>query len=322
MRPLRLFCAAALVLYAGTPAQAAWNNVFQVCCNTCGHAAPAVAMYTDPCAPACPPVCTTRYVQRTYYAPVTTYKQTTYSVPVTTYRTSYYYEACTSYRYSCYYDPCTCRYQQVAQPVTSYRLRSKCCPVTSYLQRTCMTPVTTMQAYSYYEPQTTCCNTTTGAPVTSLPPGAVPSTAPPSGSESREQDRSGGLPPMPPESSEDRGMPASDKRGYPPMPPASDSSFRPAPPVRFDRIASRGNVEGRVVDAARVPRSAARVLFVSTEERRTQHTATASGDGQFRANLAPGGWLVYTYDADGKPVFSRRIDVPAEKGFAFTLVSR
>jgi hypothetical protein len=318
MRPIRLLFAAALLAAGGADAKAAWNNVFQVCCNTCGTPAPAVAMYSDPCAPP-PPVCTTRYVQRTYYAPVTTYKQTTYSVPVTTYRTSYYYEACTSYRYSCYFDPCTCRYQQVAQPVVSYRLRSKCCPVTSYLQRTCMTPVTTMQAYTYYEPQTTCCTTTTGAPVAAPPAGAPPSAAPPSTDETRSLDR---LPPPPPGSSETRDNPASDTRGYSPSPYAPESTFKPAPPVRHDRMASRGTVSGKVVDGASVPRSAARVLFVSTAEKRDQHVAQASADGQFHAQLTPGGWLVYTYGPDGKPVFSRRIEVPNTDRVQVTLVCR
>ena len=131
------------------------------------------ARSADPgcCPQPCPQTtCTTRYVQRCYYQPVVTYKTNTYYEPVTTYRTSYYYQPVTSYRYSCYYDPCTCRYQSVATPQTCYQLRSRCCPVTSYLQRTCMTPVTAYQQSFYYEPVTTCCTTTTGAPVASLPP--------------------------------------------------------------------------------------------------------------------------------------------------------
>src|SRR5262245_59959299 len=153
-------CALAALAAIANPAHAGWNNVFQVCCNHCGGtAAPAVAAYADPgCCPAPPTtVCTTRYIQRTYYQPVTCYRQSTYYQPVTTYRTSYYYEPVCSYRYSCYYDPCTCRYQTVATPVTSYRLRAQCCPVTTYLQRCCLTPVTTYRAACYYEPVTTCC---------------------------------------------------------------------------------------------------------------------------------------------------------------------
>lgn len=176
MRPFRgslWCCALAALAMANGSAQAAWNNVFQVCCHSCRGSnyvavpapAPAVSAYNG-CG--CQQ-CTTRYIQRCYYQPVTTYRQSCYLEPVTTYRTSYYYEPCTSYRYSCSYDPCTCSYQQVACPVTTYRLRSQCCPVTNYLQRCCLQPVTTYQQMTYYVPQTTCCTTTIGAPVAAPP---------------------------------------------------------------------------------------------------------------------------------------------------------
>lgn len=185
MRPFRgslWCCALAALTMANGSAKAAWNNVFQVCCHNCQSsnyvAAPApVAAAPAPCG-GCQQ-CTTQYIQRCYYQPVTTYRQSCYMEPVTTYRTSYYYEPCTSYRYSCYYDPCTCRYQQVAQPVTTYRLRSQCCPVTSYLQRCCMQPVTSYQQVTYYVPQTTCCTTTIGAPVAAPCPSAAPVSVPP-----------------------------------------------------------------------------------------------------------------------------------------------
>lgn len=338
MRPFSLGawgCALAAMVAVGTPAQAAWNNVFQVCCNTCRSPAPVVAAYAaDPCPPPCPPVCTTRYVQRTYYQPVVTYKAQTYTEAVTTYQTRYYSEPVTTYRYSCVYNPCTCRYESVAQPVTCYRLRAQCCPVTSYLQRTCMVPVTVQQPVTYYEPVTTCCTTTTGAPVAAPPAGAVtvPGTVAPGGVESREP-ASSLPPPPPPESRETRepipygsDMTRDRSPGYTPpgTMPRSESGFRGTPGVRFDRIASSGgsNVEGRLVDDARLPRGGVRVLFVSVEEKRTQFEATTTSDGVFRTRLASGGWLVYTFDARGKPVFSRRVEVPAGKGVNFTLVSR
>ena len=189
MRPYRgslWCCALAALAMANGSAFAAWNNVFQVCCHSCRSSnyvavpAPAVAAYAPAPCGGCQQ-CTTRYVQRCYYQPVTTYRQSCYMEPVTTYRTSYYYEPCTSYRYSCYYDPCTCSYQQVACPVTTYRLRSQCCPVTNYLQRCCLQPVTTYQQMTYYEPQTTCCTTTIGAPVPAPPcaSSVVPAAPPP-----------------------------------------------------------------------------------------------------------------------------------------------
>ncbi len=187
MRPFRgsvWCCALAALAAVNGSAGATWNNVFQVCCHSCRGSnyvavpapAPAVAAYAPAPCGGCQQ-CTTRYIQRCYYQPVTTYRQSCYMEPVTTYRTSYYYEPCTSYRYSCYYDPCTCSYSQVACPVTTYRLRSQCCPVTSYLQRCCLQPVTTYQQMTYYEPQTTCCTTTIGAPIPAAP-SCAPSVAP------------------------------------------------------------------------------------------------------------------------------------------------
>jgi len=344
MRPLpglTWAMALATVLAGSYPVHAAWNNVFQVCCNTCGTPAPVVASYADPCPPACPPpttTCTTRYVQRTYYQPVVTMRYSTYYEPVTTYRTSYYYEPVTTYRYSCYFDPCTCSYQRVAIPTTSYQLRSQCCPVTSYLQRTCMTPVTTYQQSFYYEPVTTCCTTSANgaeaaAPSTSVvtpPAGTVPA------APSTTQDT---LPPAPPSSTPSATTePPTSRQALrpnpiqpispPPMPPAQGGSLRstpaPAPAVRLDRIASRngGNVQATVVDSARVPVPGARVLLVSADSRTDQFTVTANAQGNFQSNLQPGGWLLYTYDAAGKPVFSRRIEVPSERSLTITLTRR
>jgi hypothetical protein len=180
---------ALLVLAAGPgPARAAWNNVFQVCCHSC-RSQPSVSNYgyasnyaaPDPCCNPCPqPVCTTRYVQRCYYQPVTCYQTRSYYQQVTTYRTSYYYEPVTSYRYSCYYDPCTCRYQQVACPTTCYRLRSQCCPVTNWVQRCCQVPVTSYRIASYWQPVTTCCT----PPAPACPtPAASAAPCPPNGTQ-------------------------------------------------------------------------------------------------------------------------------------------
>src|SRR4051812_25043762 len=64
-------CALAALVAGGGTAQAAWNNVFQVCCNSCrtpAPAAPVIAAYGgDACPQPCPQPqtqCTTRYVQR------------------------------------------------------------------------------------------------------------------------------------------------------------------------------------------------------------------------------------------------------------------
>jgi hypothetical protein len=111
------------------------------------------------------------------------------------------------------------------------------------------------------------------------------------------------------------------------MPPANDMRFRaPArPPVtRFDRIASQGghNLQGKVVRPDRTPGAGARVLLVSVDAKSNQQTLTADRDGAFRASVAAGGWLVYTHDEGGRPVFSRRIEVPGDRPLSMTLTQR
>jgi hypothetical protein len=273
-------------------------------------------------------------VQRSYYVPVTCYQQKSYCEPVTTYQRSYYYEPVTSYRYSCYYDPCTCRYQQVACPVTCYQLRSQCNAVTSYLQRTCMVPVTTYRQACYYEPVTTCCTTTNGPAVSTLPPGAtlVPGTQP-GVTESR-------ITPAPASPNPVPGV--EEKRDYPPMqtnpppmPSGADTSYRqpkiksPAPPpppaVKWERTVSLpgdANLRGTVVRLDHSGQAGARVLFVSADSDRPQQSTTADRDGRFQATLASGAWLVYTEDAKGTPHFQTRVEVPSKEQVRMTLVSR
>ncbi len=355
MKPCRgalWVCALVLLAAEASPARAAWCNVFQVTCFRCRKQttaayyyapAPTVAYSAPSCCPPPQPVCTTRYVQRCYYQPVTTYQTKTYYEPVTSYRTSYYYEPVTSYRYSCYYDPCTCSYQQVACPTTSYQLRSQCCPVQSWVQRCCQVPVTSYQQAFYYEPVTECCqpanpcqptaavaaapapdcgNPAAAAspayptyPTTPAAPGAQPG-ATPRVDEQPNRINTDGL----------RFYPSTPRES---MPPASGSSLRqplPAapPPVKFDRIASglAGQVQGQVVRADARPLANVRVLFVCADRREPQQTAATDGSGKFEVSLASGSWLVYLPGADGKPSFQRKIDVQNNQPRQMLLVSR
>jgi len=323
MRPFRgVFvwgCALALVALAAGPGRAAWHNVFQVCCNSCGTQSASNFVAPDPCcAPPPQQVCTTRYVQRTYYQPVTCYQTKTYYEPVTTYKTSYYYEPCTSYRYSCYYDPCTCSYQQVACPVTSYRLKSQCCPVTSYLQRCCMVPVTTYQQSCYWEPVTSCCTQP------ACPPGAPPVAGPVSPGVPGVND--GGATPMPGVGDPNAGIsnkqlgfsrgPLPNRQLAPQNPAAKPATPLPAAPpnVQLDKIvfAPLPGVEGQLVGFdGKAPQSGDRFLF--------DH---ADRQGQFRAELASGNWLVYLHAADGKPVFHSKIEVRDDNPNRLTLFSK
>jgi hypothetical protein len=351
MRPNRVLvwgCALAALL-VGRPAQAGWNNVFQVCCQSCGNQSTiAMASPVDSCAPPCPQqTCTTRYIQRSYYQPVTTYRTSYYLEPVTSYKTSYYYEPVTTYRYSCSYDPCTCSYQQVTTPCTSYRLRSQCCPVTSYLQRCSLTPVTSYQQVNYYEPQTTCCTTTTGAPVYGQAP-AVQAPAvqgPPLANPPKvEENRQPGLTPSqgapnvsefkePPPANPNkfnRNAPAQSDPNFYGQPqigtpvPTTPSTPTKEPVVRPDRIASllgESMLRGQVVSNDR-PQAGARLLFISKDEQHTQKEMTSDASGRFEVSLPSGNWLVYTHGSDGRPIYQQKIEVRDRESHLVKLVNR
>jgi hypothetical protein len=206
MRPLRfvLWVGGLVALATGAGrADAAWNNVFQVCCLGCKSAPPATSNYAaymaaypadtgccpqpcpQPCPPPCPPppcpqrVCETRYEQRTYYAPETHYETRTAYEPVTTYTRSFFWEPVTSCRVSCFFDPCSCSYKQISTPVTSYRLREQCCPVQSWVARCYSVPVTVMKPYTRCEPVTSCYWTNAGAMAAAPVAPAAPAAPPP-----------------------------------------------------------------------------------------------------------------------------------------------
>jgi hypothetical protein len=254
MKPVRVLvwgCALATLAAGAAPARAAWCNVFQVCCASCGHssayvapAAPvAVGVAADPCNPCCPPpqrVCTTRYIQRSFYVPVTCYQTRSYYERVTSYRTSYFWEPVTSCRCSWYFDPCTCCYKQVCCPTTCYQLRSQCCPVESWVQRCCQVPVTTYQQSCYWEPVTTCCEVpscpcSTPCPCPSATPaiGAVPGAA----TAPAVPPATGTIPPQ--------GVPPA-AGSYPPQPGVNEQRSVPVPGVgeSHDNGTSNGAYNG------------------------------------------------------------------------------
>jgi hypothetical protein len=235
----------------------------------------------------------------------------------------------------------------VQTPVTSFRLRSQCCPVTSYLQRTVLQPVTSYQIAYYFEPQTTCCQTTIGAPIAALPPGAtavpvapaavpagpaaVPAN-PPTVGEQRQQPLA--VPPgvseqrePAPSGSESQRYPAPASQQQTPRAPEG-ATFRPTPSyppsVRLDRIvsASGTSVQGQVVSEDRQPLANAQLLFVHADKMNTRESATADAAGKFQVTLESGSWLVYTRNNDGKTEFRKKIEVGAEAPSELRLVSR
>lgn len=349
------------------PVSAGWDNVFQPTLfgrqrTTTNYyytppvvvqSSPVVAQYSpvvvaqsapcDTCAPAPQQQCSTSYVQRSYYQPVTTYENKTVMEQVTTYRTSYYYEPVTSYRMSCYVDPCTGCSKQVAVPQTSYQLRAQNCPVQSWVSRCVQVPVQGYQKVDYWQPQTTCCTTSQGAPIVSAPPvqqapvqqqqQAPPVITPiPEQKPSISSYRTPGVessktpqwdqyyPPLqktPEIRNSTPGMSLQPQLGTPvPLPQP------PAPPVRLDRIAvGNSHVDGQVVRNDSSPKANAKLLFINagTGARQTVFTNTA---GRFQVDLPAGSWHVYVHGADDIPVHHSRIDVNGAQTRQVNLVSR
>ncbi|MBL8795064.1 MAG: carboxypeptidase regulatory-like domain-containing protein [Planctomycetia bacterium] len=368
MKPFRVgrwLCALVLTATGAAPVQAAWDNVFQVCCNSCrsrpflsrfnssGYA-PTTA-FSAATAACCPQTtcCTTQYVQRCFYQPVTCYQSKSYYEPVTTYKTSYYYEPVTSYRYSCYFDPCTCSYQQVACPQTCYRLRSQTCAVTSYLQRTCQVPVTSYRLSYYYEPVTSCYNPCSQPcpqpcaqpceqqqPAAAAPQAFTPQPATPGVQEQANPAAPGVQENRAPATNPgagngyDRYYPPSSTNPPPTSPPPSGSHMNrqqgptpPPPTVKLDRIVSLptppadGLLQGQVVHQDNLPRSNVQLTFVRADANSSRQAATADRDGKFAVNLPSGGWHVYLTGNDGRAVYLNQIEVRGEQNRPIVLVS-
>jgi hypothetical protein len=110
----------------------------------------------------------------------------------------------------------------------------------------------------------------------------------------------------------------------PPVRPAAQpNQTRPAA-VRLDRIVSLSghNLEGTITSAAGQTQAGARLVFVSAERTGCHQAVTADNAGQFQVSLDAGSWLVYTHDAEGRAVFSQKVEVNDREARPVNLVSR
>ncbi|MFO0796175.1 MAG: hypothetical protein U0804_01795 [Gemmataceae bacterium] len=319
-----LAVAAAGLLGSATPAQAAWNNVFQVCCNDCNR--PRAAYYAPAPAPAaCPAPCPqpevrVSYVQRCYYQPVTEYVRRSYYEPVTKNVTSYYYEPVTEYKYTTYYDPCTGCPQKVCTPTTSYRMRSKCNAVTSYVERCAMVPVTTLRpvtvqqpVVSYYYPPAPACD--------ACPPGA--GIAPPQGPSVNELRSPPAVVPGAGENLPAQQLPTGPNTSFPKAGPVVSPTTPRLRPDRTTSLSREVTVRGEVVERDQTtPRGAARLVFVNAADQTKREYATANGFGEFDLRLPAGNWYVYLGGSDGRATFHKQVTVGDRDTVDYRVVSR
>ncbi len=309
--------AVALTGVPSTPnrASAAWDNVFQVCCNDCNKPQTSYYAAPAPCPQPCPqPEVRISYVQRTYYQPTTSYVRKSYYEPVTKRVTSYYYEPVTTYRYSTYYDPCTGCPQKVCTPSTSYRLRSQCNSVTSYVERCAMVPVTTLKPVCYKQPVVSYYYPPTGS--SSFYP------LPPSNGPTVEQ-----IPNNPPTvvpnplPGSDSSIPPQNLQTSPNMstPKANNAALRPEKTVSLSKsVAVRGEV---VLKDQITPRAGAKLVFLNARTPGEKVYATANDFGEFDATLRAGTWYLYVGEK-GQATYHKQITVGDSATVDYKVVSR
>jgi hypothetical protein len=318
-----LALAFALVGVAGATnrAEAAWDNVFQVCCNDCK---PRVS-YSVPCPEPCPqPEVRISYVQRTYYQPVTEYVRKSYYEPVTKKVTSYFYEPVTTYKYSTYYDPCTGCPQKVCTPCTSYRLRSQCNSVTSYVERCAMVPVTKLKPVCYqqpvvsyyYPPPKPCpdpCPPGTGAGFFPLPPAAGTG---PTVEQLRENP-----PGVAPRNGSDMIPPPNVPLPEMSRPRPNNAQIRPEKTVslRSSIVSVRGEV---VLNDQITPRGGAKLVFMNAEKPEQKEYATANAYGEFDLRLPAGTWFMYVGGDKGQATYHKKLSLGDRDTVDYKVVSR
>lgn len=314
------------------PAQAAWDNVFQATCfgrnrrttsNYCPSCVPVIAQAAPACnscqsspvviaqspppAPAPTQQCTTNYVQRSFYQPVTTYESRSFYEPVTTMQTSFFYEAVTTMQTSFYPDPCNCGYIAKSCPVTSYQLRQKDCPVQSWVQRCAQVPVTSYKLSYYLEPQTTCCNTSVGAPVP-CPNGncqQAPTGAPPAMNQAPSVNPTPSYSP-PPVIDQPRPAPSGPSVGT--MSSYPSSGWQPTVNLTGITPEKAPAVHGQVVRSDRTPTANAQVLFVNATTGDRQ-SVTTNGSGQFNLAISGGNYHVYLAGSNGSAAYHSLVNV-------------
>ncbi len=305
-------------LAAPSRATAAWDNVFQVCCNDCNK--PRASYYAAPeaCPQPCPqPEMRVSYVQRSYYQPVTEYVRKSYYEPVTKKVTSYYYEPVTEYKYSTYYDPCTGCPQKVCTPTTAYKLRSQCNSVTSYVERCAMVPVTTLKQVNYQQPVVSYYYppAPTGTSFYPLPPMGAPSG--PTVEQFREN-----TPGVMPGGGSDSTIPPTNV----PSTPNNMSNPRPSTAkVRPERTVSRSSVvsvRGEVVLNDQItPRAGAKVVFMNAEKPDQKQYVTANAFGEFDLRLPAGDWYLYVGEGT-QATYHKKISVGDRDTVDYKVVSR
>jgi hypothetical protein len=298
---------AALLTLCGAPAQAGWDNVFQVACRNCRPREVRSSYY----APA--PVAShsrTSYVENTYDEVITVEKPTLVREPVDVQVRSYYFDPVTTYTTRSYKNAAGC-VEEVSVPCTRYVRKEECNTVTRYVERMKMVPTEVRRKVTERTPVTTITGPTTRSYSSDCENCGLPPAS--SGRAPRvEVERGDRLPPL-----DVNGVNRS--KSVAPLPPAKP--FTGTVNARTTSLATA--VRGEVVGSDRAtPKAGAKLVFLNDANYDEAVRVTADEYGNFLAQLPAGKWHVYVGNGQGRADLTTAVTVAAYDAKPLTVVSR
>ncbi len=303
---------AALLTLCGAPAQAGWDNVFQVACWNCRPRETRSAYY----APA--PVASqsrTSYVENTYDEVITVEKPTLVSEPVSVQVKSYYFDPVTTYTTRRYRNAAGCL-EDVSVPCTRYVRKEECNTVTRYVERMKMVPTEVRRKVTERTPVTTITGPTTRSYSSDCENCGLPPSS--SGRAPQVEVIPGRRPNVQmDERLEPQGVNRS--KSVAPLPPAKP--FTGTVNARTTSLASA--VRGEVVGSDRAtPKAGAKLVFLNDADYADAVRVTADEYGNFLAQLPAGKWHVYVGNGQGRADLTTAVTVAAYDAKPLTVVSR
>jgi len=304
---------AALLTLGEVPAQAGWDNVFQVACHNCR---PRVARSSSSYASAPAPVASqsrTSYIENTYDEVITVEKPTIVSEPVSVQVKSYYFDPVTTYTTRRYRNAAGCM-EDVSVPCTRYVRKEECNTVTRYVERMKMVPTEVRRKVTERTPVTTITGPTTRSYASDCDNCGLPPAS------SNRPPQLEVVPGHRPEVQMDGRLGPQDvKRSKPvaPLPPSKPFTVN----ARTTSVAS--SVRGEVVGSDKAtPKPGAKLVFLSDADFEDVVRVTADEYGNFQAQLPAGKWHVYVGNGKGRADLTTAVTVAPYDAKPLTVVSR
>jgi hypothetical protein len=302
-----------------TPAQAGWDNVFQVACWNCKprESTTRSSYYAAPQ----PSQHTTRYEEKEHYETITVMKPTVIreEVPVTV--KSYYWDPVTTYTTRSYRDPETGCTQEMSVPKTTMVRKEQCNTVSKYVERMKMMPTEVRRKVVERTPVTTIVGPTTKSYSYECDNCGLP----PASAQRAPQVEV--IPSNPPAASIDgierispQGVPNSKSR-------TSSTPTTPAKPfngkVNANTTSTSSSVRGEVLLSDKTtPKAGAKVVFLNAANFEDRVHVQADEFGSFTTQLPAGKWFVYLGNGNGRADKTTEITVASYESKPVLLVSK